>query len=415
MSVKVQTVWIPRGDRTLSGANAALRSLNLSADQIESFEVVSAGREYRKMLLSYHDSMPPVLIASDIRNSAWFHHDYPPEEIRLLFNVPLDVASITTGVFKIYFSGSSLTPDPSTFTLSGQELTIPITYPANYTGPVVISGEGFSSQDGVVGKIAVSTGFVVGSEGSTPLTSSPSNMLERLMRRGRIRISRIVAVKGQETNMLTQFRRHWAIPDENVIKTVYLGTEVGELLEVYLLWYERTGPSIASIVPSPSLVPQEANLDSIFLTFDQPLADLTTGEAILTAPLGVDYGVAQVTTDKTQWKVTGNFDIAGQYTLRLIGVRDRNGDSINSPDYYGWQVMPTTGAPTNEPFCDFFTGDGATSTFELSEAPIGCSYHVFRNGVSVLHCVTVVGDTLTFDDGAPPTGDQIVVRGWYQP
>jgi hypothetical protein len=415
--VKNQTIWIPRADRTLAGANSALRTLNLSVDQIESFDVVPAGREYRKMLISYQESMPPVLLTSDVRNGAWFHHSAPPDQIRLLFNTGLDISTIDSGDFKIYFTGSTHTPDPSTFTLSGQELTIPITYPPNYTGPVTVVGEGFSSIDGVDVKDGVNVGFLVGSVGSSPL-SNVNNGLENLLKRGRARVSKLVAVKGQETAMLTQFRRHWAIPDENVIKVVYVGTEVGELLELYMLWYERTGPSLSRISPDPSLVPQEADLRSIFLTFDQPVADLTTSEAVLHAPPGVSYGVVQTTTDRTQWQLTGNFNVAGQYSLRLVGVRDRNGDSISSPDYHSWQVMPTTGNPPPAgpvAFCDSFTGDGVLSTFPLTHEPMDCSWHVFRNGVSQLGCVTVLGTILTFSDGPPASGDRIVFRGWYQP
>ncbi len=416
MSIKVQTIWVPRTDITLAGVNSALRVLNLSPDQIDSFVVTQAGPEYRKVLLSYQDSMPPVLIASDIRDGAWFHADYPPSRIRLLFNVPIQKSSVGDTTFRVVKTSSTTNVTASGITFSGQELTIPVSL-TGYEGPVTIIGSGFSSQDGAEARQSISVSFMVGTASMAPLPQAPSNTLSKLLRRGQIRASKIVAVPGMETKMVETFRRYHNIPEDNVLETISIGSESNTMVETYVLWYERTAPSISAIAPAQSLVPSEIGMSKVHLTFDQPVSDLTTSEAVLSAPIGVSYGIVQTSTDKTQWELTGNFSVPGQYTLRLVGVRDRNGDSLDEIDYYGWQVMPTEvgGSTPAQPFCDAFTGTGAQSTFALSETPIACSYHVFRNGVSQLDCVAVVGNMLTFSDGPPNSGDKIIVRGWYQP
>jgi hypothetical protein len=301
--------------------------------------VVPAGPESKKLILTYYPAPPPVLESSSIRDGAWFHYGFRPQEIRLLFNVPIDVQSITNSTFKLVTPVSTVSINTAAVDVSGREVVVSFDLSA-YTGQIVLTAVGLASQDGIAASRAISIGFTIGSESGSPIPQAPLNTSFKPEKAGRLRISKIVSSPGQTSNMVETFRRYHNIEENRVLRMVQVGSELSGQTETYILWYDRTGPTVVSIAPSQPLVGNDVDFNYILLTFDEPVSDLTTAEAVLTGPGAVSYGVAQISSDATQWSLTGDFSDPGQYSLSLRGVRNRDGDNLETIEYFGWQVMP---------------------------------------------------------------------------
>jgi hypothetical protein len=417
MGIKTRTIWVPREDQHLVGVNSFTRGLK--ASQFVSMDPQPAGKLQRQFNITYEAEEPPKLVSSSIIEGTTLHKDYLPASIILLFSTDVD-KNIQNGDFTWYLSTGTTSVAANTVTFSGSEVTVPLPSMGTYQGTVTLIGKGLRSQEGVPMTSALNLSFQSLDVDKFPTSEAAKNYTEDDgTRQGKLNISRLVVPhsSGTPEQMIQAFKSQYQLADNQVLDVVHRGGEIAGYTDVYVAWFPELGPRPVNVSPRPGIsLPSENPPARILLSFDTPVESLTTSDAVLTGPV-VSYTVEQVSTDKTQWALVLTTVTAGHLVLKL-NVPDRNGQKVAPVRLYSWHVMPRTVAGSgpggsNTPFCDSYTGDGILDDFTLSHAPLACSYHVFVNGVSMLSCVSVVGTTLTFLDGPPFVGAQIVFRGWY--